>query len=376
MKPWLIYALGGGWGHLNRAVALGRVAARQRAVTILTNSPYAEQVRVSLKNSVGDCAFPLHLNIIAADAGFGSTCDWVRQQILSLPYQCAIVDTFPRGLGGELADLPPQSQDIPWILVHRDLKPDYVRTKGLRAFVQQFYRAIVIPGDGEDVPFADLPHVYRTAPWLVLNGDELPDRARVRSRLNLPDRQDCDHTPFPDNETCQHQAPILMVCAAGQPSELAFFGRLTAHLCQAFPTAAVRCLAPCRPPHCPPELWISHWPGMEYLQVADIVIGGAGYNTVHECAALDIPLVNFAFPRLYDRQARRADWNGYAVQTIPAAINTLQSLLQQSTYTKILNRISTYSNGAVSAVQQIERVIDSLSQQSSRDIDFRYDLEG
>jgi len=39
-NTWLIYALGGGWGHLNRAIALGRIASRNRPVKILTNTPY------------------------------------------------------------------------------------------------------------------------------------------------------------------------------------------------------------------------------------------------------------------------------------------------------------------------------------------------
>ncbi|MBW4572535.1 MAG: hypothetical protein KME31_32500 [Tolypothrix carrinoi HA7290-LM1] len=38
------------------------------------------------------------------------------------------------------------------------------------------------------------------------------------------------------------------------------------------------------------------------MAVADVVVGGAGYNTVYECAALGVPLVAIALKRLYDRQ--------------------------------------------------------------------------
>ena len=40
-EPWLIYALGGGWGHLVRSLSFGRIAAIHRRVIILCNSPYA-----------------------------------------------------------------------------------------------------------------------------------------------------------------------------------------------------------------------------------------------------------------------------------------------------------------------------------------------
>ena len=45
---WLIYALGGGWGHLTRAVALASIAQRERPVRILTNSPYASIVAAAV----------------------------------------------------------------------------------------------------------------------------------------------------------------------------------------------------------------------------------------------------------------------------------------------------------------------------------------
>ena len=45
---WLIYALGGGMGHLHRALALARAAARQNIATcVLTNSPFADSVLIA-----------------------------------------------------------------------------------------------------------------------------------------------------------------------------------------------------------------------------------------------------------------------------------------------------------------------------------------
>jgi predicted glycosyltransferase len=36
------------------------------------------------------------------------------------------------------------------------------------------------------------------------------------------------------------------------------------------------------------------------------VVGGAGYNTIHECLALGVPLIARPWPRKYDRQELRA----------------------------------------------------------------------
>lgn len=88
-KTWLIYALGGGWGHLTRALSLGRVAANHRKVRIITNSPYAQQI-----NHEG-CL----VHWIPDNNGFSATCIQVREILLNTHYDCLIIDTFPRGLG-------------------------------------------------------------------------------------------------------------------------------------------------------------------------------------------------------------------------------------------------------------------------------------
>lgn len=341
MATWLIYALGGGWGHLTRSLSLGRIAARHHRVKILTNSPYATYLRDE------SC----DVQVIAPDAGFAATCEQVRDVLLNTQYDCLIVDTFPRGLGGELADILPQLKHIPRILIHRDISPVYIHRFALRSFVAENFDAVIVPGDGEDLPLADLPIVHYTSPWLIRNAEELPDRMKARSLLGL----NCDR-PGEYNLRVHKQSllarvreKIILVCAAGQASELSFFGKLSTHLNQAFPDAAVRVLAPICPEGCPPQLWVSHSPGIECLPAADIVVGGAGYNTVYECAAVGVPLVAFAFKRLYDRQNVRALRCAYCVQEIHEAIATV-AMLQNH----VSNRPVDYPNGAVEAVRLIE----------------------
>jgi len=325
MTNWLIYALGGGWGHLTRALALGRIAAKQRIVNIITNSPYARYV-----DNEG-CI----IHWIPDNLDFAATCLQVRDIILNTPCDCLIVDTFPRGLGGELVDILPRLQPIHRILVHRDINSLYVTAKDLRSLVMKNFDAVIIPGDGTDLAFSDLPGVIHTAPWLIRNSEELPDKNTVRSQILKvePSRK------------------IILVCASGQASELSLFGQLTIDIHQSFPEFAVRMLAPNCPVNCLESLWVKHHPGIECIAAADIVIGAAGYNTVYECASVGVPLVTLALPRLYDRQQKRAN-RGYPVQNIAEAIATVRLILDQSERQNP-SSVTSYINGAIPAVHHI-----------------------
>lgn len=322
-KTWLIYALGGGWGHITRALSLGRIANHQRTVTIITNSPYAQHI------SNEGCL----LHLINPNADFTETCEQVRNILFNTEYDCLIVDTFPRGLGGELVDVLPKLHHIPRILIHRDITPRYVQVKDIHSFVSNNFDAVIVPGEGQDLPLADLPGVIHTPPWLIRNAEELQHQAIVRSQI------------LKVNDTRK----IILVCASGQAAELPLFTQLTQALNQAFPECAVRILSP----HCPENalktLWVSHHPGIECLAAADVVVGAGGYNTVYECVAVGVPLVALALPRLYDRQTKRANKINQ-VQNIPDAVFTVKKILNTVTKTHLR---PTYTNGAIAALHHI-----------------------
>lgn len=329
-NTWLIYALGGGWGHLTRALSLGRIAATRSQVIIITNSPYASQI--DHENCI--------VRQIGADAGFVATCSQVRKIITQTKCDRLIIDTFPRGLGGELADILPELHHIPRILIHRDINPHYVHTKQLRSFVTANFDSVIVPGEGEDLAFCDLPCAQHTAPWLIRHDWELAQIQTVRSRILKVD------------------LPIktILICAGGKTSELSGFGQIALQLHQNFPDCAVRILAATCPPTCPQTLWVSHHPGIECLAAADIVVGGAGYNTVYECGAVGVPLVALALPRLYDRQKKRA-CQSYWVKDIKLSDihTTITTLLNQIQPNKKPSTPS-YINGAIQAAQHIEQI--------------------
>ncbi|OUL22813.1 UDP-N-acetylglucosamine--LPS N-acetylglucosamine transferase [Nostoc sp. RF31YmG] len=335
-KTWLIYALGGGWGHLTRALSLGRIAAIQRKVKIITNSPYAQQI-----DNEG-----CFIYLIPENTRVSETCLQVREILYNTSYDRLIIDTFPRGLGGELADILPQLHHIPQILIHRDINPRYVAAKKLRSFIIENFDKVIVPGEGEDLPFCDLSMVEHTAPWLIRNCWELPDRVTTRSCILKVDQS----------------VKTILVCAAGKTSELFFFAELALWLQQNFPDCAVRILAPTCPREFPQALWVSHHPGIECLAAADIVVGGAGYNTVYECAAVSVPLVALPLERLYDRQEKRATKSNW-VQNIGNALSENQLVRIHTTINLLLDQVETeknssvpfYINGAVQAVEQIEQ---------------------
>jgi hypothetical protein len=329
---WLIYALGGGWGHLTRALALGRRAASRHRVSILTNSPY-----VSLIPS-GFLPPNLQIQVLASTLNRDEVCEQVEARLMQWDYDCLIVDTFPRGLGGELvpllAELP---TSILRVFIHRDITPAYEETKAIAPFVAQTYPVVLVPGEGDRVPLAHLPQAKHTAPWLVRNGDELPSPEYCASVLRVSD----------------DAAPVVLVCGAGQSSELEWFGRLADQLAQAFPGVTVRCLTPFQPIACPVDLWVFHYPALDCLSIADVVVGGAGYNTIAECEALGVPLVAIAQDRMYDRQKLRLQRYGHEALGIPEAINMVETLLaQRSDPTQ--RDLRGYPNGATEAVLFIE----------------------
>ncbi len=323
---WFIYALGSGWGHLNRALALAQVAATRRRVHLLTNSPYATRLTSLVQTPNLTLHQPCTQGLSAAEARQS-----IQSLLKSIQYDCLIVDTFPRGLIGELADLIPQQHHVSHVLIHRDLNPKYISAKAIAPFVRHHYNGFLLPGE-PDVPLAHLPQAKITAPWISRDHNNLPDTQALRTRYNIPANK-----------------PLIVVVGAGQPKELAFFGTIAQHLARAFPESTIRCLSATCPPTCPADLWLYHWPGIDILQLANAVVGGGGYNLTHECAALNIPLVGFAFPRRYDRQTRRIQKYGCLVGNIGEAIATLEPLLQRPKLTT-----PSYSNGVLDAIAHIE----------------------
>jgi UDP:flavonoid glycosyltransferase YjiC (YdhE family) len=250
-------------------------------------------------------------------------------------------------LGGELADILPQLESIPRILVHRDLNPEYVRAKDLQRFVAENFDLVLIPGEIGELPLAQLPQVNHTAPWLFKSAGELPNRADARALLRLD----------------SSEGKVVLVCAAGRAEELSFYGQLTRDLANSLPDVTVRCLSAECPKNCPPQLWVFHWPGIDCLPAADVVVGGAGYNTFYECVSVGVPLVAFAFKRQYDRQQMRASRWCHQEKLPPVRLvkSAQEAQIAIADFLQLPGcNPPSFINGAIAAVQIIEYATASL----------------
>lgn len=328
---WLIYALGGGLGHLTRAVALARAASDgRRSLRVLTNSPFA--ACLSVERVLGERASLVRIDPALGRDGVAAI---VEASLERCDFDVLIVDTFPRGLGGELA---PRLDRLPCpkVLIHRDIDPAYVEWAGLRSFGSRF-DLILLPG--EDAPLADLPHAKRTAPWLLRDRDELVDRAEARGRLLLP----------------RDDRPSVVVSGCGRAEELraahALAARLQGHLAH---TATVRFASVVggQEPGGPPGLTI--WPLLDVMAGIDVLVGSGGYNTVHEARATGTPLVALARPRRYDRQSRRLCPDERAVDESDVLRRVSERIAERSGGAGTLPM---YENGVHAAVSLIDRLV-------------------
>ena len=329
--PWLIYAIGGGFGHLTRACALARAARATATPRILTNSAYTPIVRKAMPD----------VNIVAVDPAqtLTESCRDIVRHIQSMRFDCLIVDTFPRGLGGELVGL---LESLPGfkVFVQRDLNPRYVAAFNLTPFVRHSYDLVLAPGDVCEAwePFSQSAV---TPPWLIRSSDEILDRHTARKILGIQDDKPC-----------------VIVCASGTADEFGWYGASTRLLARAA-KCHVRCIAPACPDGCPPEHWLPYWPAMDLYAGAAVVIGGAGYNTVHECLACGIPLLARPWPRKYDRQQLRAERAATAgcigivyepEQAAAAALKLLASAYEAGCQRR-------FYNGATEAVAAINHLL-------------------
>jgi hypothetical protein len=320
-QRWRIYALGGGLGHFHRSLALGRIAAaRGHEVHILANTRFAPHI--PWQNELGPGGA---VTIIPHSASRDITAAVTAKWLAADDYDRLVVDTFPRGLAGELPELLP-SVRIPKILVHRDLNPEYVTSHQLAETVKQF-DLLLLPG--EDGPFAKEPTALRTAPWLIRDAAELLPAPLARRRICL------DATDL---------RPVLVVCSTGQKEEETFYREVAQALRAQATSWCVRLASPF-----PRKGAFSCWPLLPLLTGVTALIGAGGYNLVHEARSTGTPLLAFAQSRRYDRQAIRL--------LDDELVDNLSMIMERLPELQGSQEIPTYPNGAHLAADTIERCV-------------------
>lgn len=260
-----VYALGGGLGHAMRLLALARVAtARGHVVRGWVNASRLPDPAFALPG--------LSVERIPRDTSRAA----LRARIDAAPRaDLWVVDTFPRGILGELE---PSRLGPKRIWIHRDLAPAYAEKPEVLAAARA-YDAVLVPGGDERAPLAGEVGALRTAPWLALDRGDLLSRDEARAQLVAGERK------------------LVVVSSAGPEDEAPRWRELAERLTGALPDCAV-VLASLDGPR--PIL-----PLLKYLAGVDLLVGAGGYHTVNEARATATPLLAFPQPRTYDRQALR-----------------------------------------------------------------------
>lgn len=309
----LFYALGGGLGHLTRTLALARrlAADDDSENLILTNSPFASVII----ESGFELPANLRINALPAYASKAELTKQVPQLIQRFQPHLLVVDTFPRGLVGEMVELI-SARRSKQVFVHRYLNEDYVRKFDLANFVDHFDQ-IIVPG--ESAPLESHPKAIRTEPWLLLDDGELLSRKMARQQLNADDR------------------PLVLVSGSGRPTEVTAAEETAEALSARFSAQAnIRFASPENP---------EHWPLLQLLNGVDLLVGGGGYNTVHEARSTSTPLLALTQKRLYDRQDRRVAGTE-RVRNFDELINQISKILMASSAD---GKFARYQNGVMEA---------------------------
>ena len=305
----LHYAFGGGYGHIVRSLSLLQplVAAANVDVRLLANSPFIDSVVDFVECMPG-------VQILRGpNDSPAAAVEFVSRAWSDFEPDCLIVDTFPRGLGGELVPLFKRFPDVPRVLISRTLPQQYVDEYDLVRFVARNYRQVIVPG--EVSPFESLD-VLRTAPFFVRSADA------VRSETGA--------------------ANVLFV-GTGTHQECEELGQLATEVSQFVPEGAVRFIGPDD----------RVFPLFDQLAGARGVVASAGYNLANEVKALGVPALLFARTRKYDDQTLRANSEFPSVQQAVDFVRSVSNLSARP--------VPDYENGAVAAACGIMELLRPLS---------------
>ncbi len=318
---WKIYALGGGLGHLHRSLALGRVAASKgHSVQILTNSRFANHL--PWENELGKLG---SVKIIDHGNSLDRTKDKALSWLKKGDYDRLIIDTLPRGIGGELNEAL-NAITKKKVLVHRDLNPDYVNKYKIDEFIQK-YNLIIIPGETDPISSVQrMEQSHSTKPWLIRDRNEILGRVEARSILGM-DMLD--------------KRSLAIISCTGRSDEEHIFLQIKEELVSSLPEWCFKISSPI--------LGIgdiSPWPLMELMNGIDMVIGSGGYNTVNEVRATSTPFRARPLPRMYDRQSKRLKKT--------ETYTNIQKLKEALRATRTRSSCQSFKNGAHEAVNLIE----------------------
>jgi hypothetical protein len=327
LGPTVYYALGEGLGHVTRTLAFARQMARRVA------GPHVLLASTSFRDTASalvatEPAVQLRLlpDSLAVDDARRLIPRWLNE----FAPQRLVVDTFPRGLVGDLAKwlastaAPPLKQRL---LLSRRLPAEYVRSHQLVDFVNAHYGQVLVAG--EQSPFAHLDQAQLRPLFLLRDHGELPRFESSARLLDVPAEQGA-----------------VLVVASGRLNECQEWLGWADTLLAAWPSdlpplrVAVPMEASCFATPQVARILVRHLPLLDCLPAARLILGAAGYNLTAETRTLGIPTLQFPAARLYDDQQSRV-----VGEPLDPRIDTVLGRIRQYLLAAP-PRIPPYDNGA------------------------------
>ena len=321
VPSFLHYALGGGLGHLVRQLAVARSLQQQAAgkskSTIVANSEFASIVADLVAKENDD---RIRFELLPPDCLPTEAESLLGRLLARECFECLIVDVFPRGLGGELANCFANHAALPKVLVARNLPLDYLQQFQIESFVRKNFCQVfrIEP----EAPFAGLPQSQLTCP-VVFQGR--PPKSNPTA--TRPDR---------------HR---VLVVGSGTNAECLAWRELTDEL-RAIVSANDDCVSLLQF-----EFYFQgpmvntsdhfHWPPTSQLAGFDLIVGNAGYNLYWETKLAEVPSVLFARHRKYDDQSLRSNlqWPVPAIELLSLIREELTSASSNLCRTTVENSI-------------------------------------
>ena len=336
-RHWLLYALGGGSGHLMRAISLAKAAAREGIPTrILSNSPVLPALMAGRAKRLIELDASIDVSIIESRLGAADVIPLIHRELDRLDAaDVLVVDTFPRGIVGEIAD---RLERIPAmkVFIHRDLTADYVRDFQLESVVTR-YELVIVPG--EEAPLQHLAQAM-TSPWFVCDPGEILSQQESRRVFGIADDDD---RPLVVVSGCGNVEESMAFASLAQDLKHQLGDRSHVRFASMYPEGLVHA----------GDLAIYLWPLMGVVPGVDLLVGAGGYHTVNEARVTGTPLLGIPHRRLYDRQAHRVRPS----ETLAFTGETVFRIAERVVSRPQLSAPLSFSNGAQEAFRLIEAAL-------------------
>ena len=296
----VFYAVNGlGLGHVTRLLAIARAVRNEQADAEILFLTTSEAAHLIYREGFAAVKFPSRA---AAQRGNLRAASWQRlmhtgilSALTAFDPHILVADTFPAGSANELL---PALRWIPRrVFVFRTQRPSRAREESFQNTLRQ-YDLILIPHreGSEVVPLPETARAIWTGPITIREPHELLSREEARARLGFSPGEtvalfslgggggleiEAARIAF---ETARKRLPATRWIETRGPLEIAPLGIA---------------------PKIDRTSALEIWPLMPLLRAFDWAIASAGYNTVHELQAAEVPSILWPFARDVDDQAAR-----------------------------------------------------------------------